>query len=71
MTVTLFECHNAAVDPDDCDCYPVICRDSSVIEADFNYKADANITVDTGDGKCVALGSSSKRKCTAKDTLFT
>ena len=62
---------HAAGDPDDCDCYPVICRDSSVIETRFHYNAHAKITVDTGYGKCVALGSSSKRKCTAKDKKFT
>lgn len=42
-----------------------------MIEADFNYEAEAHIRVDKGDGQnCVPFGNVSKPTCTKDDLLF-
>ena len=42
-----------------------------MIEADFNYEAEAHIRVDMGDGQnCVPFGNKSEPTCTEQDKLF-
>lgn len=65
----VFSSLNAAGGGDGC-CYPVICSDGTVIEAEFNYEAHVHIDVDKGDGKCIPFGNNSEPKCTKNDRMF-
>lgn len=62
---------NFAAGNDDNCCFPVICKDGTVIEAKLDYKAHVHGRVDLGNGQPCTPYNVTEPKCTEKDRMFT